>query len=463
MRVVFIGGGSFRTLPIVRAAMREPRVFEGGEIRLVDCNLARAETVASLIWQMPEARRCRFKVSCTDRLDRALPGADLVSVSFPVGSPPVLALSDWASRRQGFLSSDQLSVSGAFRALTGGPLILDFARKMERHCPKAWLTIFANPVAVYSGMVNNHTRIRALGICGGFANHRWDLSRLMGHDEYSEAFEVSVAGVNHLSFILRGTCRGRDLYRVVPRHLKRGWKPPRIVTFPRAEKSIRQGLRRMVDTYRRFGYFIFSTEGDGMAHLYPEDLWPRPDPRLPRPSPARLRAETNAGLRSRAEADRKFAEMARSGVTAARWKGTFSQEPWLAPAVGDVLVLVMQALSGARKVKFVASRPADGAVAGFKPRTVVEYSLTMDRAGVHPDRDLEVPDCFQGLISSLATHQTLLGDAVATGDPKLFADALQSYPVHRGTRRSFDLFRELLEIHAPEIPPVFRKAADYLG
>ena len=38
---------------------------------------------------------------------------------------------------------------------------------MEKCCPKAWFVDFANPVAVYSGMLNNHTQIRALGICGG--------------------------------------------------------------------------------------------------------------------------------------------------------------------------------------------------------------------------------------------------------------------------------------------------------
>ena len=40
-------------------------------------------------------------------------------------------------------------------------------------------------VAVLSAAVNNHTRIRALGICGGMNNYRWDLTRLLlDHDAY---------------------------------------------------------------------------------------------------------------------------------------------------------------------------------------------------------------------------------------------------------------------------------------
>jgi hypothetical protein len=67
----------------------------------------------------------------------------------------------------------------------GGTIVLGIARQMEKHCPQAWLFDYANPVAVYSGIVNNHTRIRALGICGGFTNHRWDLARIIfGRDAY---------------------------------------------------------------------------------------------------------------------------------------------------------------------------------------------------------------------------------------------------------------------------------------
>jgi alpha-galactosidase/6-phospho-beta-glucosidase family protein len=86
MNVTFIGGGSYRTIPIVRAAMKEKRIFDNGEIRLVDFNLERAETVAKMIKKTPEYRQINCKVTFTDKLEEALPGADMVSVSFPVGS-----------------------------------------------------------------------------------------------------------------------------------------------------------------------------------------------------------------------------------------------------------------------------------------------------------------------------------------------------------------------------------------
>jgi alpha-galactosidase/6-phospho-beta-glucosidase family protein len=45
MKLVFVGGGSFRTLPIVRGIMADPAVLAGGEINIVDFNAGRATRI----------------------------------------------------------------------------------------------------------------------------------------------------------------------------------------------------------------------------------------------------------------------------------------------------------------------------------------------------------------------------------------------------------------------------------
>jgi len=72
-----------------------------------------------------------------------------------------------------------------------------------------------------------------------------------------------------------------------------------------------------------------------------------------------------------------------------------------------------------------------------------------------------VPSPFHGLISSLAEFQTLLGDAVATGDPRLLAHALYAYPIKQNSRDSRALYRELIEIHKDEMPATLLGAKAY--
>lgn len=463
MNVVFVGGGSFRTLPIVRQAMAVGTVLQGGRIWLVDFNLERAETVGRLLLQAPELAGSGCEVRWTDQLDEALPEADVVSVSFPVGSHRVNRRSEEACAEHGLFGSDQLSVSGAFRAVTGGTVVLGIARRMEQHCPRAWLIDFANPVAVYSGLVNNHTRIRALGLCGGFTNHRWDLTRLLfNRDEYCDEFQVACAGVNHCSILLRGTWRGEDIYTLLDRQIQQpGWQPCRTSAFPHLTKYIHASLKRLAEMRRRFGTIMFSTEGDGMMHLFFEEMRDHmlKSEYTGRMSAAAMKSWEQQLAASRRQADAAFHAFLERDLDAAFWAQGPRENPYIA-AGPDATASVLKALNGERQW-LAASLPNRGAVKGFKDRTVLEYSLHLDQEGVHPDADLEVPDCFHGLISALATHQTLLGDAIAARDPKLFADALFCYPLNQNTRATKALWRKLLTIHQAEIPPEFQKAKNY--
>ena len=463
MNVVFVGGGSFRTLPVVRGALQDPRILNGGEIRLVDFNTSRAEAVGRLIMRTPEFIASGCTLTWTNKLERALPGADAVGISFPVGSHVVTSLSDQACAEAGLFGSDQLSVSGAFRSVTGGTVILDIARKMERHCPKAWLFVHANPVAVYSGMVNNHTAIRALGICGGDVNHRWDLSRLLFRkDEYTVFDDVASAGVNHCSLLLRGQWKGKDIYALMDKEINRkGWKPCRLHAYRSIEHSVHPALRLMAEMRRRFGYILFSCEGDGLAQIFPKTYMDSVA-KQPRLGLAQLRAHAKRLAVARREKDAWFASHLSHDLTASFWAQDRFANPCFAANPDDPSAIVLRGLSGASPEWLAASMPNRGAVKDFPDRAVLEYSMILDKASARPSRDLAIPACFHGLISALSMHQTLLGDAIATQDPRLFAQALYAYPQGQNTPATRALWRRLLAIHRPEMPAAFQKAETYL-
>jgi len=452
MKVTFIGGGSYRILPIVRSALATSAVLDGGEINLYDFNVSRAETMGRLIMRSPEYAQRPCNITWGTSIEEALDGANLVQLGFPVGDPAAYAHAAYASHKYGFLSSDQLSATGAFLALQGGPIILDYARKMEQYCPQAWLAIFANPVAVYSGMVNNHTKVRALGICGGYANHTWDLSRLLGKDEQCSEYDVEVAGVNHLSFILRGTLRDQDLFGLLDEALTADWRPPKIQQHWRwLQRSIHYALRREIELFKKFRTLIFSTEGDGMAHLFYEDMYTKQAPeRMKKPSASEVAANIKAMKAARERTDTEY-----RGYLEQELDTHFWTTQWTNPL--DVTVKIIRALGGEGETRIVSSHPTHGAVSGFTQRTVVEYSQILDQHGLRPYGTLAVPAAFHGLISALATHQTLLGDAIATEDPTVLYQALFAYPIQYNTRASRKLFKELLDIHAEVISPKFRE------
>ncbi len=454
MNVVFIGGGSLRITPIVRGMLRKGGILENGSVRLVDLNVDRAEAVGNAIRSCPEIQGSECKVMVSDSLDQALDGADALYVTMAVEREPSMYLAQEASVKHGFLCSDQLSVNGAFLAARGGPPIMMFARKMEKYCPDAAMLIFANPVSVYSAMVNNYTKIKALGVCAGYSNHRWDLPRLCGRNEYDDSMNVVSAGVNHLAFILRGTWHDRDLFGVLRENLPENWQPPAITSGN--ELLIHNGLRRMVEILHRYDTTLFSTENDGLDHLFPEEGLARQLDNFVSKSPAELKqyiATAAAGI------EKKFANFA------AQVKLN-DPDIWTSGggAFGicdhDLGIPILAAMAGQGAFQIAASAANNGAVEGFSDRAALEYTMNIDGKNITPAADLYIPAPFHGIISSISEFQTLQADAIAQESPRLFADSLEAYPFKQFTSDRREYYRELFGIYS-DIREHFRDAVKY--
>jgi alpha-galactosidase/6-phospho-beta-glucosidase family protein len=239
----------------------------------------------------------------------------------------------------------------------------------------------------------------------------------------------------------------------------RPWKPRLARTTGSTLETLHFSYHIMRRMRKQFGIIPCSNELEGPIHIYPDEF-PIVAEKKPM-SAAAAKAAEEAGRKARDVADREFRAHLDRDLDAAFWAKSGPENRHFAPAIGDTTAVVLRAIGTNEPQWLGASLPNRGAVCGFKDRAVLEYSFTLDRKGVHPDPDLEVPDAFHGVVSSLACHQTLLGDAIATRDPRTFADALYAYPVQQGTNKATALWRELLKIHDAELPTELRKAKDY--
>ena len=459
MNMLFIGGGSLRLLPILRGVFEQaPEVFRNGEIRLVDLQLERAEAVGKLLLACPEYADVGCKIIWTNDLDAALPGTDVVYLTMGARRSPSNEQSVFLASKYGFCSTDNLCINGAFLSLRLGRTILNIARKMEKFCPDALMLLFPNPVAVYSHLVNTFTKIRALGICGGFNNHRYDLSRLTGRDEFDPDWDVVAAGVNHLSFILRGSYRGKDLYsEVFPQYLNDSWEPMKIAASSEmVQRSASEALTFMYRMFHRYGTIIFSSEVDGSFHLFPDEVLALQidrdgmgenfDPEA---------AERHFHLEVKERFDR-FIAFSRT-TKEIKWD---NPDNLLGKVTTDITIPIFKALCGKEKMRIVATRPNYGAVRDFADDVPLEYTMDISGKEIIPVENQYIPAPFKGLIASLAEFQKLQSEAIAHWDPKIFADALDAYPVSQFNKKRNEFYREMFDIYS-DIDPHMLQAKQF--
>jgi 6-phospho-beta-glucosidase len=373
-------------------------------------------------------------------------------------------LADEVADKYGFISSDNVSPAGAMAALSISPIILNVARKMEQYCPNAWFLNFVNPINVISGMVNNHTKIKALGLCGGFTNHLSDIPRIFGTDQETTELETETAGVNHLSFIRKATYKGRDLFPQLDEHLSKPWKMCKLQDWwpAGAKAGITNSVTQLVRFYKELGVLIFSTEGDGMDHLMYDEAVARQHAAFKSRSKADMEANIAAGHAKRVEEDRTFQQHIDRELDQTFWDTYWKTDQRFKPVPEDPFVRIFIALAGVKPVKIAASRPNRGSIPGLKDRYAIEATYTLTRDKLIPVTPHEVPDIVQGVISGLAAHQTVLGDAIALDDPKLLAEALLAYPMKAYTPEAKNCFKEMLKINAEALSPNLQKAVEFI-
>ena len=464
MKIVIVGAGSYRVLGIMRAAMAIPGVLDGGEINLYDLNTTRSGTMGKLIMKTSEHKRAGCRVTWGTSLEEALDGANAVGVILVANSSRRYMLGEEASLRHGFISSDNVSPNGSFAGLNIAPVLLDIARKMETHCPRAWLLNFVNPIAVLSAMINNHTKIKALGLCGGFTNHLWDISRIFGFDEEGTDIQVETAGINHLSFIRKGTYKGGELFEQLDRRLGPDWKmcEQQAWRSEGGKENVYRSVTQLVRFYRELGVLIFSTEGDGMDHLKYDEAVASQQQNTPKRSLAEMDASIKKGLESRAEDDRTFQAYLDHDLDQNFWDNHWREDQRLTRVDEDAFVRVFTAIAGVKEVRLAASRPNQGAIPGLKDRYAIEATYTLFKNDIKPVAKHSVPDIVQGVIAGIAAHHTLLGDAIVAQDPKLLAHALLAYPMRPYSQQARDLYKEMIAINSEGLSPSLRKATDYL-
>ncbi|MGI6335766.1 MAG: hypothetical protein ACOXZM_01730 [Eubacteriales bacterium] len=469
MVFTMIGGGAHRLLATSRSALKEGVFRNGGELRYYDLDTSRSQAMAEMVRKSPEyrANSAPVAVKWDLTLEQALDGADLVSVTLLAGGAYAMNLSSELGWSYGFLGSDNVSYPGAFLALRGAPILMNVARTMERVCPNAVLLDFANPVAVLSAMVNRYTKIRCYGICEGHNNHGYDLTRLLtGEDVYRPDYDVLVAGVNHASFIVKGSYRGDDLFTLIRQRLSDcpDWLD-RLQFSPYVSDITRQwmrfGLSSLATLFTDRGALMFSTEADGFQHYFHDEalrfhgsVYGHDGELLDTSAMETLKAANDASRKERLEANRQFDLWAKSPADEIPWNDPARHIFHVTPR-GDVQVKTLLGLSGVEKTRVAVSALNDGSVENMAKGLTLEFSHEVDENGLHPIGGLSVPLGVYGMTASLAAHQTLLADACATSDPRDLYRALLAYPIRSDSREAKELWGKLLTASRGTIAPSF--------
>ncbi len=337
------------------------------------------------------------------------------------------------------------------------------AHRLEKLSPSATMICFTNPIAILAAAVNRHSRIRAVGVCGGMCNHFHNISYMMKFKDYNWDLVAECAGMNHFSWILSLKLHGKDFIPQVNRVMREGidWEwLKRISNY----SYLRYQLEREAYCWITFGAMLYSSEPDGLPHLafYDEELQMQLAGRKKpaRPAAAKKTAKPKAAPRYSNPAAEEFIALSKMDLPASAWKNpvpTWAKPPFsrfleMNTYTGNAPVRIMRGLTGKSEEAFAASYFTQGAIETFPADAVMEYTCVFNKNGIGHKRVYKLPPATVGVTHSLVEHQTLIADSIATNDRHMFLQSLYAYPLCRSKAKAEGFMQKMIEINRKELP-----------
>ncbi len=214
-KVVIIGAGSgFGGRLSLDILSRE--ALQDSEICLCDLHEGRLEQVRAYVARTIAKYELPAKVRASTDRRALLANADVVITSISAGGGAYYGFPYSAEVRipQQYgveqTVADTVSVGAVFRFLRTGPVQHQMVRDMEELCPRALLLNHTNPMAMLSWLHCVDSEMAYAGLCHGIQGTTHELARWIGVP--INEIRYTVAGINHLSWVLEFKRGDEDLY-----------------------------------------------------------------------------------------------------------------------------------------------------------------------------------------------------------------------------------------------------------
>ncbi len=295
-KITFMGAGSTVFARNVLGDCMLQESLHDAEIALYDIDakrLAESEYILNVLNKNINSSRAKITsyVGVENR-QAALADTDFVINAIQVGGYDPATIIDFEVPKKYGLQqtiADTLGIGGIFRALRTIPVMLDFARDMEKVAPNAWFLNYTNPMAMLTGAMLKATNVKTVGLCHSVQVCVKSLFETLGLDASPERLErvkSRIAGINHMAWLLEITENGKDLYPEL-----KELAAQKLQEWRKAPKDQKSGNMIRLEMMLRFGYYVTeSSEHNAeyapfwIKHKYPEliDEWNIPLDEYPR-------------------------------------------------------------------------------------------------------------------------------------------------------------------------------------
>ncbi len=227
MKITFMGAGSTVFARNIIGDCLCSEALRDSEFALYDIDGKRLKESETILTRMVETMGGHGKITAhlgVENRKEALRGANFVVNAIQVGGYDPCTIIDFEIPKKYGLRqtiADTLGIGGIMRALRTIPVMEAFGNDMNEVCPDAWFLNYTNPMAMLSGYMQRFVFPKTVGLCHSVQVCAATILREVGMSEYIEGHKETIAGINHMAWLLELKDKnGVDIYPEVRRRVK---------------------------------------------------------------------------------------------------------------------------------------------------------------------------------------------------------------------------------------------------
>ena len=430
-KITLIGGGGVRTPLLIHGLAEAASTLHIHELALYDIDAERVALMAELGREVVRQQQADFIITTHDQLEDAVAGADFILHSIRVGGIAARARDERLAIEHGIAGQETTGLAGFAKALRTIPVVLEQARIIEQHAPDAWFISFTNPAGLMAQAIQQHTRLRGIGICDTPSEMFYRLANAL--QEPLAEVRCDYFGLNHLGWIRRVLVRGQDVTErilnddVVLRSLYHAdlFDPAMIRALgliPSEYLFFYYCQQRALANQRAAG----ASRGEEIVKLN-ATLFAELQQALNADRPAEALKLYRNYLQRRSGSYMKLEAEAGSALH----KDVEQEEDPFAAATGyhRIALDVMLALASDQPARIVLNVRNEGAIAGLANDDVIEVPCLIDRHGPQALAIGALPDNVRGLVQAVKEYERLTIRAAIEKSEALARQALTIYPL----------------------------------
>lgn len=397
VKVVVLGGSGVATPALVEALIQSDGRTCPLELVLVGRSADKLEKVAGVA-RLVAGDDPLLAVSHTTDVESALSGADYVINQIRVGGLAARAFDETFPQELGLPGEETVGPGGFANASRTIPVVLEYARLIERICPEAKLLTFANPNSLVQYAITRYTKVRTIGLCDSPISLIANIADALGAS--AQELVVDYVGMHHFGWVTGVWWQGRD---VLPDVLAKAAKVAKDV-----EPSIVQAIGAVPGSYLNYVF--------------------HPDRMLAKKKGKRPRAEELLELQ-----DEILADYGRSMVTGQRPAALARRKArWYKAIVAPVLLAMVEGVGDGMAVKgsrFILNVVNGSAVPWLPPEAIVEVPTLLEGGQVRPLVIGPVPLDVKALVQANCAYEMLAVEAIVEQDRAKALRALLMNPI----------------------------------